>query len=71
MIVRRRSPITGEVNDLDLPITDAQYLSWKNGVMIQNAFPNLNADQREFLKTGVYPGEWNVIFAKHKTDAEV
>jgi len=64
MIVRRRSPLTGEMNDLDLPITLEQYHRWRSGDLIQNAFPNLTADQREFLKTGTYPGEWDVYFAK-------
>lgn len=66
MIVRRRSPLTGEMNDLDLPITLEQYHRWRSGDLIQNAFPNLTADQREFLKTGTYPGEWDVYFAKVK-----
>ena len=56
MIVRRRSPLTGEMNDLDLPITLEQYHRWRSGDLIQNAFPNLTADQREFLKTGTIPG---------------
>jgi len=66
MIVRRRSPLTGEINELDLPITNEQIARWTGGAMIQNAFPELTADQREFLKTGTYPGEWDVYFAKVK-----
>jgi hypothetical protein len=66
MIVRRRSPLTGEINDLDLPITVQQIRAYEAGALIQNAFPNLTPDQREFLKTGTYPGEWDVYFAKVK-----
>jgi uncharacterized protein (DUF779 family) len=66
MIVRRRSPLTGEVNDLDLPITAEQYLRWKNGELIQFVFPNLTADQREFLITGVFPGEWKTYLKRHE-----
>jgi len=66
MIVRRRSPLTGEVNDLDLPITLEQYQRWRDGDLIQRVFPDLTADQREFLKTGTYPGEWDVYFAKRE-----
>ena len=34
--------------------TDA-YESWINGTLIQDAFPELTVDQREFLITGICP----------------
>jgi hypothetical protein len=39
---------------MDLPVTMEQINRWQlDGVLIQDAFPNLNADEREFLKTGI------------------
>ena len=35
---------------------------WQGGVMIQNAFWNLNADEREFIKTGITPELWDATF---------
>lgn len=35
---------------------------WQAGEMIQNAFPNLNADEREFIKTGMTPELWDSLF---------
>jgi len=35
-----------------------QYDAWKGGELIQNAMPNLSADEREFLMTGITPEEW-------------
>ena len=32
------------------------------GLPIQNAFPFLNPDQREFLQTGIASEEWEEIF---------
>ena len=32
------------------------------GKLIQDAFPFLNADQREFLLTGLTPEAWNELF---------
>lgn len=58
MIVRRKSPFSGKVNEMDLPITWEQVQKWENGELIQNAFPNLSADEREFLLTGITPDEW-------------
>ena len=31
-------------------------------MLIQNAFPNLTSEQREFIKTGVTPEEWDETF---------
>ena len=42
-------------------ISFEQYLSWKSGLYIQNACPQLNEDQREFLITGFTPEEWNAV----------
>lgn len=42
-------------------LDDAQ--RWVNGELIQNAFPYLNADQREILKTGIDSESWDEMFA--------
>lgn len=63
MLVERVSPISG-TNVMDLPITQAQLDAYANGAMIQDAFPNLTADQREFIKTGYTAEEWEQIFSE-------
>lgn len=35
--------------------------AYYGGKLIQDAFGFLTADQREFLMTGMYPEEWEVI----------
>ena len=40
------------------------YLSYYLGLKIQDAFPFLNKDQREFLMTGTTPEEWDQLFSK-------
>lgn len=62
MIVTRQSPISGKIHSLDLDITEEQVATWQSGVLIQNAFPNLNADEREFLMTGITAEEWEAMF---------
>jgi hypothetical protein len=64
MIITRTSLATNKVHSLDLPITEEQIAAWQNGALIQNAFPNLTPDQREFLKTGITPEEWKAMFAE-------
>lgn len=60
--VRAKSVYSGEYNEMEIPITKEQFEDWKKGNLIQNAFPQLTADQREFLLTGITPEEWRQMF---------
>lgn len=61
--VVRKCPITNTFNEMELPITEREYNvgmnKWAAGELIQKAFPMLNADQREFVKTGILPETWD------------
>ena len=43
---------------MDLNVTEAQLGRWEAGELIQNVFPDLSPDDREFLMTGVTAEEW-------------
>jgi type IV secretory pathway ATPase VirB11/archaellum biosynthesis ATPase len=62
MIITRTSMFSGKEHSIEIPVTEAQIEAWQNGVLIQKAMPNLTADQREFLMTGVTPEEWEAEF---------
>lgn len=63
MKVRRTSVISGKDNTLDLDITNEQLASFLlDGKLVQDAFPNLSAEHREFILTGITPEEWNATF---------
>jgi hypothetical protein len=62
MKITRTSWISGEVNTLDLPITQEQLNLYAAGALLQDAFPNLNPDQREFIKSGITAEEWDSMF---------
>jgi hypothetical protein len=62
MRIVRKSPFTGKINVMDLNITQEQLLRYQNGALLQNAFPHLSAGEREFLKTGITPEEWDATF---------
>lgn len=64
MIIRRQSPFSGKINQMNLPITQEQIRAYQNGALLQDAFPNLTAGQREFYKTGITEDEWNNAFAE-------
>ena len=60
--LERNSPLTGKVNSMEIEMDPADYLAWQQGEVIQKAFPYLNADEREFIKTGITPSDWEEMF---------
>lgn len=62
MKITRASIVSGIVREVDLPITEEQLAAFESGALIQDAFPNLTPDQREFILTGITAEEWNELF---------
>lgn len=55
----RRSILTGVMHFWDLPVSGQQLFEWKHKrVEVQTAMAHLNAEQREFVLTGITPEEW-------------
>ena len=62
-LVTAVSKISGKERVWEMPITSDQIYDWKaNNRKIQDVFPHLSADQREFLISGVTPWEWDKLF---------
>lgn len=67
----RTSELTGKQSTMELPLTQEELeaglkRSWSANPGIgtehmQNIFPQLSADQREFLMTGISPEEWDEL----------
>lgn len=66
MLITRQSTWSGKVRTLDIPVTHEQLYEWERGTLIQNAMPNLTADQREFLMTGITAEEWDEMFERNE-----
>lgn len=58
MLLERTSMISNKTTTLELPITNGQLNRWEQGELIQNVFPDLTPDQREFIMTGITAEEW-------------
>jgi len=56
------SNITGQITNVMLDVTQAQVLQWANGASIQDAMPQLSADHRELLLTGITSDEWKSLY---------
>jgi hypothetical protein len=59
MLIRKTSILTGITREREISITQSQYEDWLNGTLIQNAMPDISADDREFIITGITPEEWS------------
>jgi len=63
----RKSQFTGKENSMLLDTTQEKLDLFYNShiserPLIQEIFPNLNNDEREFIISGVTPKEWNERF---------
>ena len=43
---------------LDLDVTAEEIKAWKSRMLIQDAMPRLNENEREFIMTGITAEEW-------------
>lgn len=65
MEITRRSMFTGKIHTMDLDVTPYEidrYLI--EGELLQDAFPGLNAADREFIKSGITCDEWKEYFGE-------
>ena len=58
LTVVKLSYLTGKQNQMVLPVTQEQISRWAGGELVQDVFPDLDENQREFLITGITPDEW-------------
>lgn len=67
-----RFNIVKQQNDTrDLQITNEQWDRYIGGCLIQNAFPHLTDNEREFIMTGIYDDEdWDAATASDYDDEE-
>jgi hypothetical protein len=69
MKVQRKSQLTGNMGEMEIPLTQEELdaglaRSWSANPGVgtehmQDIFPQLNADEREFLMTGITVEEWD------------
>jgi hypothetical protein len=65
MQVSRTSPLTGNINTMELDVTEAQMAEFAAPFrkrMIQEIFPNLSSSEREFIKSGYTQEDWDIMF---------
>ena len=58
MLISATSIIYGGTRTKEIPVTQDQITEWQSGRLIQNAMPNITAQDRDFLK-GIF---WDEVY---------
>jgi hypothetical protein len=66
MKITRISPFSNKKNTIEVNCTEQQYDRWIGGELIHLAMPNVSAEHREFILTGITPEEWNETFSNNE-----
>jgi len=61
MRITKVSSISGKTHVRDIPVTQDQFSRRFGGAPIQVAMSNLSPGEREFIKTGITPEEWEEL----------
>lgn len=66
MLVTMKSQVSGKLNELELDISEKQWLEYHSHDRrhVQDIFPNLTPPEREFLISGTTPDEWKEMFGE-------
>ena len=68
--VTRTSPFSRKVNTMTFNVSQDEFNAalarYEAGALLQNAFPMLDAGEREFIKTGITPQEWDALFGSEE-----
>lgn len=71
MKIQMRSVATGRLNEMEINTTPEKVKEWchipfSERPYIQDFFPELNADEREFILSGSTPEEWKELFGEEE-----
>lgn len=61
MIITRKSLLSGITRSIELPVLQEQIDAWQSGTFIQDAMPQLNDADREFILSGITAEEWESL----------
>jgi hypothetical protein len=62
--VTRKSMVSGITRTMTFKVNPEDVKKYADGGLIQNAFPYLSGDDREFIMTGITAEEWDETFGE-------
>ena len=69
MKITMTSILSGKTTTKDIDVEPEQVKAWQNGVLIQDAMPELSASDREFIMLGITQEEWEGLYPDELEDA--
>ena len=69
MLITMTSILSGKTTTKDIDVEPEQVVAWQNGMLIQDAMPELAPFDREFIKTGITNEEWEGLYPEELEDA--
>jgi len=61
----KRCEVSGEFFCITVDAKD--YSKWQSGIHVQDVWPDMSKENREFIINGTTPAEWNEMFGIHVT----
>ena len=63
MKVTRKSLLSGKVHTMEIPVDAVRLKFYETSrtTFVQEVFPELSVEHREFIKTGITPEEWAAL----------
>ena len=68
-VINTTCPFCGKTTPVQIRRV-ADYDTWQNGTLAQDAFPYLSADEREMLISGICPTCWDNMFSLEEDEEE-
>lgn len=53
-----------------IAVNFTDFMEWQKGALVQEAFPYLNANEREAFITGICPNCWEKLFSEEEDSEE-
>lgn len=66
VFIQKVCPFCGDVSQVE--VDRESWGRWKDGALIQEAFPDLSFDWREVLQTGICAGCWEMYMGEGTDD---
>lgn len=66
--IETRCPFCGKTATVEVPVDG--FIAWQFGATVQRAFPNLDANTRERLVSGICPTCWDKMFSVPDDDED-
>ena len=66
MRIAKQSMLTGNITTREIPVTNWQIIRWRDGENIGNVMPDVSLEDREFIKTGITPEEWDSFWGENQ-----